>query len=285
MFSKRKNNNTNTALIAQSLTYHPCGCVGVIVLAWLFLSLVTDAFPFVAFPPSQSAVPSPLVGNTGRPRKQHQQQQTWGRTIGSNNNGQSSYFYSVVRKNTFRLFSGVGIAKGYTWQEEAFEIDVTVKVPNDTRAKDLQFRATSRSIDLRLTNADGSEKVLLDGNRTLRGRVSLDGTYWVIGDVTEATDMYLASPYREVTVTIEKLIRTPKDDFEVVNYDWNGLYPDDTNEVVSRKYDGPEELDVREYATSIGVDLDNLNMSMLCSQTTNLSQSLVERCNRLTHSP
>lgn len=51
-----------------------------------------------------------------------------------------------------------------------------------------------------------------------------------------------------MTVTIEKNTLTPKDDFEVVDYDWRGVYPEDDEEVSERKYEEPEELDVREYA-------------------------------------
>lgn len=186
----------------------------------------------------------------------------------------------VFREGSQRLFSGTGIARDYSWREEAFEIEVTIKVPKDTRAKDLQFKALPRSIDLRLKASDGKVKILLDGNRTMRGRISLDGTFWVISDVRETDNVYLAQPYREVTVTIEKIIRTPKDDFEVVKYDWNGVYPDDEDEVTYRHYDGPEELNVREYAASLGVDIDNLNMSMvdktMFSSGLNLTQSSLD---------
>jgi len=64
-------------------------------------------------------------------------------------------------------------------------------------------------------------------------------------------------------VTIEKDIRTPRDDFDVIEYDWKGVYKNDEEEVSYRKYDEPEELNVREYAASLGVDIDNLNMSLV----------------------
>lgn len=169
--------------------------------------------------------------------------------------------------------SGEGVAANYTWKEEAFEIDVTVQVPKGTRAKDIAFRATTTSIDLRLLlpppppppGTDGKEAattatelVLLDPGRKLRGRVNVDGTYWVISDSEDGD-----KGRREVTVTIEKLIRTPKDDFEVVDYDWKGVYSNDGDEVSYRRYDEPEVLNVREYAASLGVDIDNINMSMV----------------------
>jgi SAP domain/CS domain len=161
-----------------------------------------------------------------------------------------------------RLFmSGYGIATNYTWKEDAYEIDISVSVPKEIRAKDVLFKATSRSVDLRLvTNSTAEELVLLDGSRKLRGRIDVDGTYWVISD--DSSDSGKAN--RKVTVTIEKIIATPKDDFDIVDYDWNGIYHiEDADEVLERKYDKPEPLDVRQYAAEMGVDIDNLNMSMV----------------------
>jgi len=152
------------------------------------------------------------------------------------------------------LNGGYGIATNYSWTEEPFEIEVTVQVPPETRAKDIEFKATPTSIDLTLFG-----RPLLDGKRKMRGRISLDGTFWVISDTEDDDD----SEHRKVTVTIEKNIATPKDDFEVVDFDWRGVYPDDEEEVSERKYEEPEELNVREYAASLGVDIDNINMSMV----------------------
>lgn len=153
--------------------------------------------------------------------------------------------------------SGDGIAVGYTWHEEAFELEVSVKVPPKTRAKDIFFKATTNSIDLRLKQPDTTDdQILLDPKRALRGRISVEGTFWVISDPDPS--------HRLVTVTIEKLIRTPKDDFDVIDYDWKGLYlQEEENEVSFRRYDEAEELNVREYAASLGVDIDNLNMSLV----------------------
>lgn len=173
------------------------------------------------------------------------------------------------------LNGGYGIATNYTWTEEPFEIEVTVSVPPDTRAKDIVFKATPRSIDLRL---QGQEEPLLDGSRKMRGRITLDGTYWVISDSETDTED------RQVTVTIEKNTRTPKDDFEVVDYDWRGVYPEDDEEVTERKYEEPEELDVREYAASLGVDIDNINMSMvdktMFSSGLNLTRSTMDELSK-----
>ena len=177
---------------------------------------------------------------------------------------------------TSRLFSGRGIAKDYNWTEQAFEIDVTVQVPRDTRAKDIQFKATPATIGLSLMNDKGESVVLLDPARKLRGKVVVDGTYWMISDLDDKS-----AKTRQVTVTIEKFIRTPKDDFDVVDYDWKGVYSqEEENEVTARTYDEPEVMNVREYAASLGVDIDNINMSMvdktMFSSGLNLTQSSLE---------
>jgi hypothetical protein len=185
------------------------------------------------------------------------------------------------------LYSGDGIATGYTWHEDAFEIDVTVKVPKETHAKDIYFKVHTNSIDLRLKQQQGStieERCLLDPRRPLRGKVTLDGTFWVISDPETTNIGKDEEPYREVTVTIEKQIRTPQDDFDVIDYDWNGVYKDDEEEVSFRKYDKPEELNVREYAASLGVDLDNLDMSLvnktMFSSGLNLTKSSLDNLHR-----
>ena len=166
-------------------------------------------------------------------------------------------------KHSTSLFGGVGIADTYRWEESQYEIDVTVSVPAKTRAKDIAFKATPTSIDLRIEKAgtDGEDIVLIDGSRKVRGRVSIDGTYWAIADLERSNKS--DNDDRQVTVTIEKMIVEPQDQFEVMEYDWNGLFPDDEDEVLERKYDEAEELDVREYAQSLGVDIDNINMSMV----------------------
>jgi len=177
--------------------------------------------------------------------------------------------------------SGDGIAQSYTWHEEAFELEVSVHVPKETKAKDIQFHATASFIDLRLvlpSNNNNNKKgekeeiILLDKSRPLRGKVSVEGTFWVLSDpsvVTVGNDDALDEEQktkitRTVTVTIEKQIRHAKDDFDVIEYDWKGVYAHEyDNEVSYRKYDEAEELNVREYAASLGVDIDNLNMSLV----------------------
>lgn len=166
---------------------------------------------------------------------------------------------SPQRPGPVVLYAGDGIATNYTWHEEALELEVSVTVPPRTRASDVVFHATSRTVALTLQprDDDAAPVVLLDGNRPVRGRINLDGVYWVLSDAGALGED------RIVTVTLEKLHRPPQDDFEVVDYDWKGVYPDDEAEVTSRKYDEPESLNVREYAANMGVDIDNLNMSMV----------------------
>jgi len=167
------------------------------------------------------------------------------------------------------LSGGRGVAESYSWKEDAHEIEITCRVPAGSRAKDITFAATSRSISLKLNG-----KTLLDDERQLRGKVNIDGTFWVLSDPENTFDN------REITVTVEKLLNTPRDDFEVIEFDWKGVYVNDTEEVLLREYDEPEELDVREYAAGMGVDIDNINMSMvdksMFSTGMNLTKSSID---------
>lgn len=157
------------------------------------------------------------------------------------------------------IFGGYGIAKDYSWKEEQYEIDVSISVPDGTKGKDIIFKAKTKSIDLRLKggNDDGSDQILLDGSREMRGRIDIEDTYWTIVDKENG------EPGRDVVLTVEKMIMPIQDQFEVVDFDWKGIYPDDEDEVIEIKYDEPEELDVKEYAASLGVDIDNINMTMV----------------------
>ena len=188
------------------------------------------------------------------------------------------------RPSSTQLFGGIGIADTYRWEETQYEIDVTVPVPAGTRAKRIKFRATPNSVHLAIMGWNGdsaNDIVLLDGDRQMRGQVSVDGTYWAIAD-GENDDP--DDDRRQITVTIEKMIVEPQDQFEVVEYDWGGVYPNDEDEVSERKYDEPEELDVREYAKSLGVDIDNINMSMvdktMFSSGLNMTQSTMDELSK-----
>jgi hypothetical protein len=140
------------------------------------------------------------------------------------------------------LYIGHGVAKHYRWKEEPNEIEVTVKVPANTRTKDILFKVTPTTVDLRCksnnsigTTVNGTCVILLSGDRSLRGKVCVDGTFWSISD---------SPPDREVTVIMEKNKR--KGEFEVET-DWEGVFVDDDEEVLLREYEEPEELDVRDY--------------------------------------
>ena len=87
----------------------------------------------------------------------------------------------------------------------------------------------------------------------------MDGTFWAIDGNIEKE--------RTVTITIEKHFvplsssgGTETYD-TLTDFDWGGLYPNDEDEVSYRKYDEPEELNVKEYAAKLGVDIDNIDMS------------------------
>jgi hypothetical protein len=160
---------------------------------------------------------------------------------------------SIFRNHNTQLFGGTGVTADYSWKEGQYEIELKVKVPKSTTAKQIHYQAKSKSIHLALGD---DKKVLLDGSRAMRGLIDLDGTFWSIVDSEEHDG-------RDVVITIEKLMLPPKDPFAVVDFDWNGIYPDDEDEIIEKKYDEPEELDVREYAASLGVDIDNINMTMV----------------------
>lgn len=176
-----------------------------------------------------------------------------------------------VQRPIYHLrMSGYGITDDYTWKEEALEIEVTVQLPHGITGKNVHFRPGPTSLDLRVDTPDGKQLVLLDGKRKLRGRISLDGTYWVFSDRR-----------RSITVTIEKYFAHSNDDMQVLDYDWKGVYPKDEDEVTERKYEEPEILDVREYSSSLGVDVDNINRSMvdetMFSSGLNLTQRALDQ--------
>ena len=161
-----------------------------------------------------------------------------------------------------QLNEGRGTATSYTWKEEQFELEVTLTVPPGTTAKDVKFKCTSNGIDLRLKG--DSETILLDGSRKTRGKICVDGTFWSISDTTNTTS---GEKQREIHVMIEKhFVPTSTSGGmmtydQLTDFDWGGLYPDDEAEVIDREYKEAEELNVREYAAKLGVDIDNIDMS------------------------
>jgi hypothetical protein len=171
------------------------------------------------------------------------------------------------------LNAGVGVASTYSWKEEQFEIELTISVPPQTSAKHIKFKCSSDAIDLRLKNIDADaeeEKILLDGKRKMRGKICVDGTFWSIADAPISSKAAVADGEkrsREITIAIEKhfvpvsTIGGQQTYDTATDFDWGGIYPNDEEEVTHRQYDEPEELDVREYAAKLGVDIDNLDMS------------------------
>jgi len=163
----------------------------------------------------------------------------------------------IGTQSTTVLFGGIGITKDYQWVEEQFEIEITVSVPEGTKGSDIKFKSSPNSVDLKLKNSE-EEVLLLDGSRKMRGKLNMDGTFWSIVDGTDEN--------RLVTVTIEKYrspINNGEDMFGTAEDDWGGVYPDDEDEIIERKYKEAEEMDVKEYAKTLGVDIDNLNMSLV----------------------
>ena len=162
-----------------------------------------------------------------------------------------------------KLFGGIGTATTYSWKEEQFEMEVTISVPPNTTAKDIKFKCSSHGIDLRLLSKD-DERILLDGSRNTRGKICVDGTFWSICDGAAKVN---GEKQREINVVIEKHFVPASSAGGVMTYDqltdfdWGGLYPDDEVEVTFRQYDEAEELNVRDYAAKLGVDIDNIDMS------------------------
>mmetsp|Transcript_16588 Transcript_16588/g.24494 ORF Transcript_16588/g.24494 Transcript_16588/m.24494 type:complete len:374 (+) Transcript_16588:142-1263(+) len=190
---------------------------------------------------------------------------------------------SLLRtKSHTSLRDGQGITNGYEWIEDSTEIEIRVKVPKHIRAKDIRYRAKPLSVDLRYVDENTEEEImLLNGTRTFRGRVAMDGTFWNLEDGDAEDESHT------VVVTVEKNIRAPKDDFEIVEFDWGGVYPDDEEEVLSKTYVEPEELDLRDYAGKMGVDIDNLNMSLvdktMFSSGLNMTRSTMEELSKRGH--
>ncbi|KAI2510005.1 hypothetical protein MHU86_4431 [Fragilaria crotonensis] len=172
---------------------------------------------------------------------------------------------TFLQRSATSLYDGKGVAQTYSWVEDALELEIRVPVPRDTRAKDIIFECRPRGVTLKvMTKSQGGddkqELVLMQGNRTMRGTIAMDGTFWNLEDQDDNT---VDTTGRHVVVTIEKQIRPARDDFEVVDYDWGGVYPDDDDEVLERTYLEPEMLNLKEYAASLGVDIDNIDMSLV----------------------
>lgn len=196
-----------------------------------------------------------------------------------------------IRLSKSTLWGGVGVAKDYEWCEDQYEIELKVPVPLTTTAEDINFVAKSKSIHLSVIREKDSgrekEEVLLDGKREFRGRIDTDGTFWTISDVDDGDVNFSSNEKknRVIVITMEKDIVEPEDEFQIVEYDWGGIYPNDGKELLSKKYKEAEKIDVREYAASLGVDIDDINMTMVdktmftsgINMTQDMMQELTEK--------
>lgn len=177
--------------------------------------------------------------------------------------------------STTRLFGGIGTTANYTWKEDQFEIEIKIPVPSETKTRHVAYKPKSKSIELSIEIEPNEKQILLHGSRQFRGMIDLDGTFWSLHDSEET-----GNDNRELVVSIEKLIVPHSDPFAVIDYDWGSVYLNDEKEILSKKYDEPEELDIKEYAASLGVDIDNINMTMvdksMFSSGLNLTRNTLE---------
>lgn len=105
----------------------------------------------------------------------------------------------------------------------------------------------------------------------MMGVLNVDDTGWSLSETNE-----------ELTVHISKRIVPVNDPMQVVEYDWGGIYKEDK---VGKKYDVPEELNVKEYAAKLGVDIDNIDETMvdkgMFSRETNLTEKALEELTKV----
>jgi hypothetical protein len=164
------------------------------------------------------------------------------------------------------LFGGTGVTANYTWKEEQFEIEIRIPVPPQTKTKHITYKPKSKSMEISIQMEDDEEKrILLYGDRQFRGMVDLDGTFWSLMDVEDNNDNNdsVSSTGRDLVISIEKHIVPPNDPFAVIDYDWGSIYLNDEDEILDKKYAEAEEMDIKEYAASLGVDIDNINMTLV----------------------
>jgi len=82
----------------------------------------------------------------------------------------------------------------------------------------------------------------------------LDGTHWSIDGDGESRVITIAIEKHFVPTSANMREGSVTYDASTV-FDWGGVYPDDGGEVTRREYGEAEELDVREYAMKLGVDI------------------------------
>jgi hypothetical protein len=162
------------------------------------------------------------------------------------------------RTRSVALHAGSGEVSGrYWWTENDEELEVRVAVPAGTKAGEVQFKLTQKTLCLKLSS---SEEALLDGE--LRGKVTTDGSYWSIETLDAADSPASAAdeqqqqqqqkqqqPTRVVVLRLEK-----KPDGMYDPEEWQGVLLDACEQDATLNYDidPKEEFDVQEYIDSLG---------------------------------
>merc|ERR1712150_83174 len=128
--------------------------------------------------------------------------------------------------------------------------------------KDVLFDVTPRSLELILKLETNEECILFEKGKKLNGLVDVENTLWTLSEKERTNEPnHTETKEKELTVTISKHIVVPSDPCEIFEFDWGCVYPDDT--IVYKKYDKKEDLDVEDYASSLGIDINNINMSIV----------------------
>lgn len=130
---------------------------------------------------------------------------------------------------------GWGEIAQYSWNENDVELEVRLQVPKATRAADVEFKVTPRTICVKLSS-EATPRI----QGTLRGKITLDGTYWSIDSENDR---------RIIVLRLEKKSGNMYDPEE-----WMGVILDEieANATLHYDIDSQEEFDVEEYIQSIG---------------------------------
>ena len=188
-----------------------------------------------------------------------------------------------------RVSIGSGETEGYRWTEGRDEVEVTLRAPAGTRARDVRFAVKSRSVRLSLAGGapDDSDAVLLDGE--LAGAVVVDGCYWSFDDEDESVAPPPPLPRGgdgdgdgdddggdddepgvTITVRLEKAgSLDPSGSGDMMADAWQGVLADEQPTVLA--YDdsgGAGAFDIREYVEKMGgVNMSLVNKTMFSTQT------------------
>lgn len=132
-----------------------------------------------------------------------------------------------------RLSMAGGSVDDYSWTETDDDVEVRVRVPMNTLASEVVFKVTPKTILLKLAN-EPAPRV----NGTLRGKISMDGSYWYME--TMATD-------RDIRCRLEK--KTSYD-----GQQWFGVLDGESevNATLNYDFDEKTEFSVEEYINYLG---------------------------------